>query len=62
MTTYNVHLVTRINGEVVSKPVYPNMSGEDAIKVCERMNRLNMLAAKMAGKAFNYVFTAIKNG
>lgn len=60
--TYNVNLVTQINGEIISKPVYKNMSDVDAIKVCERMNRLNVLAAKVTGKAFNYIFTAVKNG
>ena len=60
--TYNVNLVTQINGKIISKPVYKNMSDADAIKVCERMNRLNVLAAKNIGKAFNFLFLAVKNG
>lgn len=60
--TYDVCLVTKIDGNIKRKVVYPNMSENDAVKVAERMNRLNTLAARMTGKLFVYVFDVIKNG
>lgn len=59
---FNVNLLTKINGQTVSKPVFFNMPEADAKKVAQRMNRLNILAAKMTGKVFNYVFQAVNNG
>ena len=59
---FNVNLMTKVNGNTVSKPVFTNMSEADAIKVAQRMNRLNILAAKVTGKVFVYVFKVVKNG
>lgn len=59
---FNVNLMTKVNGNTVSKPVFTNMSEADAIKVSQRMNRLNILAAKVTGKVFVYVFKVVKNG
>lgn len=62
MKMFNVNLMTKVNGNTVSKPVFTNMSEADAIKVSQRMNRLNILAAKVTGKVFVYVFKVVKNG
>lgn len=62
MKMFNVNLMTKVNGNIVSKPVFTNMSEADAIKVSQRMNRLNILAAKVTGKVFVYVFKVVKNG
>lgn len=59
---FNVNLTTMQGGNTITKPLFRNMPEADAIKVAERMNRLNVLAAKTTAKAFNYVFLAVKNG
>lgn len=62
MTTFNVMMLTKnASGEVVKKVAFANMPQADALKVCERMNRLNILAAKQLGKAVKIVFGTSKN-
>ena len=60
--SFDVTLTTMKNGQVITKPLFRNMPEADAVKVAERMNRLNTLAAKNIGKAFNFLFLAVKNG
>jgi len=60
--SYDVCLMAKVNGNIKQKVVYANMPEEDAIKVAERMNRLNTLAARLTGKVFVYVFGIVKNG
>lgn len=44
-----VIMATKLNGVVAKKAVYTNMPMADAIKVANRMNRLNILLAKKLG-------------
>lgn len=59
---FNVNLTTIQNGRTITKSLFRNMPEADAVKVAERMNRLNALAGKTMAKAFNYIFSAVKNG
>lgn len=57
---YNVILVNKKDGDIKSHTVYTNMPMEDAIKVADRMNRLNTLIARKMGVFMNNLFVVTK--
>lgn len=60
--SFNVNLMAKVNGEIISKPVFTNMEESEAKRIAHKMNKHNILAAKMLGKVFKSVFQAVNNG